>query len=303
METFKALIFILVRHLTGLSLIFTSPFALAASPGVSFSVIKTAQSSGSLEAMVVSGGRLLEPRYLVHNAVLIRHPEGDILWDTGIGRQIEMQVKAFGFLDRQLFKVEGVDPARDQLERHHYNFNALKAIIPSHMHWDHVSGLEDFVDIPVWTPKISHSEAKEGEAPAFIEAQYDAPELRWKYIDLTAQAYLGFSRSLDIYGDGRLVLVDLSGHTNGHLGLFVNLEDGSRYFFIGDTTWVLEGIQSRKSRPVFVNWLVGVDTNVDENFNRIEEIYQLSQRNPEIIIVPTHDEKVLKTLPLYPEFR
>ena len=50
-----------------------------------FSVITTGASAGSLEAMVVDGGGYFTVRKLVHPAVLVEHPNGTLLWDTGLG--------------------------------------------------------------------------------------------------------------------------------------------------------------------------------------------------------------------------
>ncbi len=44
---------------------------------------------------------------------------------------------------------------------------------------------------------------------------------------------LSDTRSLDLFGDGSLIVVPLAEH--GALGLFVALADGRRYFFKGDT--------------------------------------------------------------------
>jgi len=269
---------------------------------LTFSVLKTAESNGSLEAMVVDGGEIFDIRQLVHTAVLVRHPKGDILWDTGIGTQIEQQLSAFSFLEGLLFSIQNVKPAYQQLVEHHYNLDELTAIIPSHLHWDHASGLEDFIGVPVWVQQNTYEEAMGGQPPGFVISQYDSPAIEWQKIKLADKHYRGFKKSHDIYDDGSAVLVDLSGHTHGQFGLFLTLQSGKSYFFIGDTTWVVEGIQNNKSRPAIVDWLVGVDTDVETNAKVIDKIHQLSQRDPELVIVPAHDERQLKRLPVYPEF-
>lgn len=278
-------------------------FASAASPDqLSFSVLITAQSGGSLEGMVVDGGSWLTGRKLVHTAVLIRHPKGDLLWDSGIGTDVAQQMQDFAFWEKQLFKIENVKPAISQLKQHNYPVQSLSAIIPSHMHWDHASGLEDFIDTPIWVQTQEHEAARHGEPPAFIQTQFDNPALNWHYIELQDKQFKGFERSLDIYGDGSIVLVDLSGHTQGQLGLFLNTPDKGHYFFIGDTTWTLEGITQNKGRPAIVNWLVGVDDDVHQNDEVVEKIHQLSLSQPELIIIPAHDENVAAQLPNYPDF-
>jgi N-acyl homoserine lactone hydrolase len=96
--------------------------------------------------------------------------------------------------------------------------------------------------------------------------------------------------------------VDISGHTHGQLGLFLTTDSGKRYFFIGDTAWTIKGIRENKSRPAIVEWLVGVDTDIEKNARVLEKIHHLSKKDSELIIVPAHDELQIKKLPFYPEF-
>lgn len=269
---------------------------------VQFSVITTARSGGAQEAMVVQSGSWFTQRQLVHVAVLIQHPQGDLLWDSGIGSEVEEQMENFAFWEKQLFKIQDINPARQQMEQAGYQFDRLKAIIPSHMHWDHASGLEDFIGTPIWIQADELEAAREGKPPAFVQTQFDSSQLRWEFIELASNKILGFQRSLDIYGDGSAILLDLSGHTRGQLGLLLTTQDKGRFLFIGDTTWAIEGVNRNKSRPVFVDWLAGIDDDFDKNAKVVDALYQLHQAHPDITIVPAHDERVAADLPAYPEF-
>lgn len=274
----------------------------AAENELNFSVIVTAESGGSVEALVVKGGGWLTPRRLVHSAVLVTHPKGDFLWDSGIGREISTQMETFSFFDKQLFHIENIYPARQQLEDAAYSVDRLVSLIPSHMHWDHASGLEDFIGIPVWVQKQEHEAAFKGEVPAYIRAQFDSPAIQWRFIELAEQPYLGFAKSLDLYQDGSVILVDLSGHTPGQLGMFLNRSKDERYFFIGDTTWTILGINNNRGRPKIVDYLVGVDHDLAKNDSVITAIHELTKQYPEIKIIPAHDEFVTSALPRFPEF-
>lgn len=287
-----------------LNLLISSSYAelAAGHSSVKFSVLVTAESSGSLEAIVVEDGSWLTKRKLVQTAVMVKHDQGEFLFDSGIGRQYAEQMSVFSLFEKQLFKIENVDPARDQLERQHYDSTDLMAIIPSHMHWDHASGLEDFKGVPVWVQKNSYEEAMSGKPPGFVISQYDDPALAWHDLSLTDGPYENFEHSLDLFNDGRVVLVDLSGHTAGQLGMFINLDSGKRYFFIGDTSWAALGIKKNKPRPAFVNWLVTVDSNYEKNSQVVQQVHDFSVANPEVLIVPAHDELVIAQLPRYPIF-
>lgn len=269
---------------------------------ISFSVIVTAESGGAQEAMVVSSGSWFKQRKLVHNAILIKHPKGDLLWDSGIGTEVEKQMEVFAFWEKQLFAIENVKPAIKQLNSNNYPIDTIKAIIPSHMHWDHVSAIEDFPSTPVWIQKSEYNEAHQGKPPGFVLSQFDSPEIDWHFIELSEKPYKGFAKSKDIYGDGSLVLVDLAGHSQGHLGLFVNTKTKGQYFFIGDATWAIKGIQDNRGRPKIVQWATGVDNNVEQAESVIDKIHALSKKEPDLVVVPAHDEMVTAKLPNYPEF-
>lgn len=269
---------------------------------LSFSVIKTAESSGSLEAMIVADGGWFTVRNLVHTAVLVRHPKGDFLWDSGIGSEFESQMEVFNFFESQLFSINHVKPAKQQLQAEGYELDNLIAIIPSHMHWDHASALEDYDKTPIWVQANSLEEARQGEAPRFIKTQFDSPSLKWHDLKLVNKPFMGFEHSLDIHGDGSAVLVDLSGHSEGHLGLFLTLSNGEQYFFIGDTTWAIKGIDENKSRPWITDTLVGVDTDIQKNAKVVDKIHKLSKQNADLFIIPAHDELQLQQLPNFPSF-
>jgi len=270
--------------------------------GISFSVIQTAESSGTLEALIVDEGSFFNVRKLVHNAILVKHPKGDFLWDSGIGREIEDQMADFSFIEKQLFSIENIKPARDQLDDAGYSADELKFIIPSHMHWDHASGLEDFNGVPVLVQENSLKEAMAGKPPGFIASQYDSPEINWQTLTLNDINYEGFDKSLDIFADGSSVLVDLSGHTHGHLGLFLNLKNGKRYLFIGDTTWAVLGVEKNKSRPGFLKWFLNVDTDYNKNAQVIDQLHKFQKGNSNVVIVPAHDELQQENLPHFPNF-
>jgi glyoxylase-like metal-dependent hydrolase (beta-lactamase superfamily II) len=270
---------------------------------VRFSVIVTSQSASSKEVMLVSGGEWFTSRQLVQTAVLIEHPLGNILWDTGVGTEIESQMEIFSFFEKEIYTIENVNPAINQLNEHNYPISSIQAIIPSHLHWDHASAIEDFPETPVWIQKKEYETAQNGKPPVYVRSQYDSPDIKWQEILLNNTEYEGFSQSLDIYNDGSLVLVNLPGHSSGHLGLFINTTSKERYLFIGDTTWTLKGITNNVGRPSFTQWLLDTDEDKDKNKTTINLISNLKKAQPSLKIVPAHDELVTSTLAIFPNFQ
>ncbi|MEH6449713.1 MAG: MBL fold metallo-hydrolase [Oleispira sp.] len=265
------------------------------------SLIHTAQSAGSPEALVVEGGSWTKIRKLLHGSLLIEHPEGNLLFDTGLGRQIDQAFAHNSWWQRQLFAYENVNPALDQMQAQGLSEQHVSAIILSHLHWDHTGGLPDFPNTPVWVQPQGLDQAQHrAHRPAFL------PELlenaQWSELALSKQEYFGFEQTLDIYQDGRLILVDLSGHSEGQVGLFVNLDSGRQLFFIGDSSWVIEGIKENKPRPSIVDLISPVDWSREMNDDVIEKIHNLSLKNPALVIVPAHDEIVAKKIAKFPQY-
>jgi glyoxylase-like metal-dependent hydrolase (beta-lactamase superfamily II) len=106
--------------------------------------------------------------------------------------------------------------------------------------------------------------------------------------------YLGFPQSHDVYGDGSIVVVPAPGHTPGGVIIFVTLHDETRYAFVGDLVWQLEGITLREERP----WISQKsDSDADGNRENLLRIIALKERLPELIIVPAHDMRAFAGMP------
>lgn len=270
--------------------------------GLAFSVLRTGESAGTVEALVVAGGRWFTPRRPVHSAVLIRHPQGSLLFDTGLGREVASQFAVNGVIDREFFGYRAEEPAHAQLLRHGVAPASLLAIVPSHMHWDHISGLPDFPDTDVWVQGAEREQAGRGRPPAFLQSQFSGVK-RWRELGFEPRPYLGFAAQRDVFGDGSVVLVPLAGHTAGHVGLFLHLPSGRRYFFTGDVTWTLEGLQRPADRPWITRNAVKLDHDAPANRRAIVHIHRLMAKHPQLVVVPAHDEFVARSLPRFPQFQ
>lgn len=279
-------------------LLFSLPVAAA---GVQLSLISTAENNGAIEGMVVEGGNWLRIRHLRQHVVVIRHPRGTLLLDAGVGRATPKAFQKNSSLNRMLFGFGKHEPAVDKLAAHGIRPDDIHAILVSHLHWDHAGGLPDFPGVPAWVQAAELVAADQGTPPSYIGEHKDAG-IAWHPYEMPAQPYEGFARSLDVMGDGTLVLVDLPGHTPGHSGLFVSATNGKRYFFSGDVTWAAQGLEQQKSRPAFTRWLTGIDWNAARNAETIAQIAALKARLPELIVVPAHDEIASRVLPAFPQF-
>jgi Metallo-beta-lactamase superfamily len=100
-------------------------------------------------AYAYRGGSVFDRRDFYIGAALIKHPQGDLLVDAGFGRDIAWQVATMPRYFQAITRYQLWKPAADQLEAAGYDFGRLKAILLTHAHWDHMSGLPDFPGLPI----------------------------------------------------------------------------------------------------------------------------------------------------------
>lgn len=227
---------------------------------------------------------------------LIHHPEGLFLFDTGQSPSCNDS----GYLPcvvsvptrlMSQFKIERHDGILEQL--HHLDIKAtdLKAVILSHLHGDHAGGLEDLVeeapDLPIIISR-EHWEAF-GEHPFAASIQGSAPN-HWprnfapRIVDLEDTPLGPWKRSYPITEDGKLVVVDTSGHVPGHIGLVVY--DGEKtgkqttYFLPGDATYGLDILE--KEEPD------GMNDDPQRALQTLKTINEFA-RSTELIVLPSHD--------------
>ena len=264
--------------------------------GLRFALVKTAETE-TLDAFTVQGGSWTDKAIANHVAVLIEHHAATLLLDTSLGRQVDEQFESeMPWYDKPLLRYGKVTPVRDQLDRDGIR---VDRILLSHSHWDHASGLTDFADVPVWAPYEEIEFSRIATPPAVLPSQFKHA-IRWMPFTFDAQPYMGFERSLDLFGDASLVLVPLSGHTPGSLGLFLTLDDGRRFFFTGDASWRLEGFSGPREKFWVSRRMV--DNDREGTRQQLQKVHGLMQQDPQLRVVPAHDEAVQREIGYYPEW-
>jgi glyoxylase-like metal-dependent hydrolase (beta-lactamase superfamily II) len=223
---------------------------------------------------------------------LIKHPtQGYILFDTGIGAASGMKSDC---LNAPIDVAKGQDII-SQLNADGVSLGQIKYVILSHLHREHAGAAVGFagatviVDRREWAAQKERQKTKpdrDAVDPARLE-----PLVNLRLVDLSArQAFGAFDHGLDLFDDGTIILVDLSGHTAGSLGAWVNLDSGP-VLLAGDATWLLDNHQDRaipQKRYI---------ADLENYWRRIYEMRAMQEAAPRLLIIPGHDLEVLNLQP------
>ncbi len=244
-------------------------------------------------AFAYRGGSFGDRRDFAMTAVLVKHPRGDLLIDTGFGRDVDVHLQSMPFAFRAVTSYARTRSAAEQLDAAGYDRKALRAIILTHAHWDHVSGVPELAGTPVWVTAEERSFIRDGGMLSALLRSF--PAVAYEEYGFEGGPYLGFPRSHDVYGDGAIVIVPAPGHTPGSVIVFVTLPTGARYAFVGDLVWQQEGITLREERP----WLQRTlgDTDPSGVRDALLRMSAIAERFPAMTLVPAHEARGFAGVP------
>ena len=246
----------------------------------------------SRAALAFEGGRYGDRRVFVAGGILVRHPKGTLLFDAGFGPSVEAHRMTSPWLLRVTTKYDRQTTVADELKAAGIAPSSLMAVVLTHAHWDHVSGLEALPGTPVWVTREELAFVRGEDASTTLARQLGTGS--YVAFDFPDGPYLGFARSRDVFGDGSVVLVPTPGHTPGSIVAFIATPDGKRYALIGDTAWQREGVELPAEKP----WVARqVDTDPAATRAMLVRLHQIKTAMPGLIIVPAHDARVWATLP------
>jgi glyoxylase-like metal-dependent hydrolase (beta-lactamase superfamily II) len=244
-------------------------------------------------AFAVRGGSFRDKRHFAASAVLVRHPHGDLLIDAGFGADVAAHIAMLPRFMRAPYQVGRT--VSEQLGAAGYDRGRLLGVLLTHSHWDHVGGLDGLWDTPVWMNEHERryaAEDRDGKVFRHVSAGHEIHEYGFD-----SRSYLGFASSYDVYDDGSVVVVLAGGHTPGSVIVFVTVPSGTRYAFIGDLTWQIDGIRRRVERP----WLLRKLADSDPDQLR-QDLLRMIALDGLMHIVPAHDLSCYDGIPrLTPE--
>ena len=98
-------------------------------------------------AFAVSGGSFRDIRHFAATAILVQHPDGDIPDRRWL--RYQCRSTCCGPPGTALCAYGDQDLYGEQLDSSGYDHSRLLGVLATHVHWDHVSGL-DALQVPIW---------------------------------------------------------------------------------------------------------------------------------------------------------
>lgn len=229
---------------------------------------------------------------------VIRHPKGNVLFDTGNNDKIIKDPSYWGAAFNALKPVNTPDVAIDvQLQKIGLKPDDIKYVVPSHLHLDHGGNVDKF---PKSTIVVQRDEIvnafwpKPGTGGPYMIG--DVLPLRAPNSDYpNAQKMLQLEGDLDLFGDGAIVVKRWVAHTPGSQMMTVRLKNTGLIILTGDNVYMRENVE--KSVPPNI-----VLAYNPQGFLTAFEWIRMTMANEKADFFTAHDPDAYKAMKKAPEF-
>lgn len=247
------------------------------------------------EHHTIKGGGNIDVKF---NALwaLIQHPsKGYILFDTGYTQRFFKATKKYpNKLYANLTKVvlKESEEVKQQMKENKIECKDIKHIIISHFHADHVGGLKDFENAQIHVSKAALDQVnKLPKLLAFskgILKELLPNNLNSRVSVIEENSLISkdsiFNNKYDLFGDGSLIIYNLTGHAAGQIGLLLETKK-NKYFLVADACWNIKAILENKLPSPIVRLFFDSWKDYKKSILKIKKFHE---ENISVKIVPTH---------------
>jgi glyoxylase-like metal-dependent hydrolase (beta-lactamase superfamily II) len=253
------------------------------------------------ECVVMRGGRWASLRFPALCGVL-EHPEhGVILFDTGYSPHFFEATRPFPERAYRWVTPIALAPEETlvaQLARRGIAAGAVRHVIVSHYHGDHIAGLKDFPQARFWSTRRDYEQLRarsrfdnlrHGCLPGLLPADFAA---RLRFAEDTKSMALPrelhpFDTGFDLFGDASVAAIPLPGHSVGQIGIAFRRLDGRHVFLVADACWTRDALDADRLPTWIASRIFDSRQGYRSTFGRLRE---LAARASGVAIVPSHCE-------------
>jgi N-acyl homoserine lactone hydrolase len=171
------------------------------------------------------------------SSALLRHGQANVLFDTGCHPAVPDNPEArWGGLAKLMVPImQPGEHVLAGLAGLGLGADDIDIVINSHLHPDHCGCNAFFrkATFLVHSEELAAARAPNSEAAGYLAADWDQP--------MPVDAING---QRDVFGDGRIVLLPLPGHTPGSIGALARLERSGTFLLAGDTVSLRETLDT-----------------------------------------------------------
>lgn len=215
----------------------------------------------------------------------IEHPkQGLVLVGTGLNRGLAEDAPRYLGPIRSLFGQADLQPGQDvlsQLQTARLSAETVKFVILPDLRLDHTGELESLSQAAAVVTREEHVAALSSSPFGLYMADEFDQITSWQFVDFSANTPLGtFARSHDLFGDGSIELIDVTGATAGGLAVLVRLP-ARPVLLCGNLAWTHS--QARYA------WMPGLAASRELWWEKIWRLKKFKDLVPELLVLPAHD--------------
>jgi glyoxylase-like metal-dependent hydrolase (beta-lactamase superfamily II) len=216
---------------------------------------------------------------------LLRHPQGNVLFDTGCHPSTAHDAEGrWGAMARAMAPISGPkDNVVDQLAAIGVKPDDIDVVVNSHFHSDHCGCNEFFKKATVicHAHELEAARREDAEKMGFLAVDWKQP--------MPMETIEG---ERDLFNDGRVVLVPVPGHTAGMTAALVSLDKSGSFLLASDAVAMRANLE-RDINPRNT-W------NAEQSSKSMEEIRRIESGG--VTVLFGHDDEQWQTLKKGAEF-
>jgi N-acyl homoserine lactone hydrolase len=231
------------------------------------------------KAVYIPGADRSEMIDLPVSSALIRHKQGNVLFDTGCHPSVvDRAEERWGSLAKVMKPLMSADETLlPSLACVGLGPDDIDIVVNSHFHPDHCGCNQFFkkATILAHASEIEAAKAPGAEAAGYLRAD-------WDY----GQPIETVNGEKDLFGDSSVVLVPLPGHTPGSLGALVSLDRDGQFLLASDAVSLRQALDTDTAPRN--TW------NVDEQLKTFAEVRRIEKAGAAVIC--GHDDAQWQSL-------